>query len=163
MSLKLSFNYKPFCGSALVNFYSKFRLPDNAKRVFDEMHDKEEVWYSAMIICLAQNSRCVNSLSVFADMRRRDLVSTVHSVSGALRAAELAAMEQCRIIYGHALVAGFDRNVVLGTALIDAYGKAGHVFDARRVFDENVRVLNVVACNAMLSGYAQQGDKKFCA
>ncbi|KAI9194073.1 hypothetical protein LWI28_002889 [Acer negundo] len=160
MSLKLSFNDKPFCGSALLNFYSKFRLPDNAKKVFDEMLDKEEVCYSAMIVCLAQNSRCVDSLSVFADMRRRDVVSTVHSVSGALRsAAELAAMEQCRIIHGHALVAGFDRNVVVGTALIDAYGKAGHVFDARRVFDENVSVLNVVAWNAMLSGYAQQGDK----
>lgn len=128
--------------------------------MFDEIRDTDEVCYAAMIVGLAQNSRCVDSLSVFADMRCSDVGSTMYSVSGALRAAaELAAMEQCRIIHGHAVVIGLDKNVIVGTALIDGYGKAGIVSDARRVFDENLSVLNSVAWNAMMAGYAQQGDK----
>ncbi|KAJ0093421.1 hypothetical protein Patl1_25695 [Pistacia atlantica] len=160
LSLKLFLQNKPFCGSALVNFYSRFRSPDNARQVFDEIQNRDEVCYSAMIVCFAQNSRSLDSLSVFADMRSCDVGSTMYSVSGALRAAaELAAMEQCRVVHGHAVVVGLDKNVIVGTALIDGYGKAGLVFDARRVFDENLSELNVVAWNAMMAGYAQQGDK----
>ncbi|KAJ0011164.1 hypothetical protein Pint_32895 [Pistacia integerrima] len=93
-------------------------------------------------------------------MRSCDVGSTMYSVSGALRAAaELAAVQQCRVIHGHAVVAGLDKNLIVGTALVDGYGKAGLVFDARRVFNENLSELNIVALNAMMAGYAQQGDK----
>lgn len=160
MSVKLCFCDKPFCGSALVVLYSKLKLPDDAKKVFDEMSEREEFCFSAMIVCLARNSRCVEALSVFAEMRRGGLGSTEHSLSAALRsAAGLAALEQCRIIHGHVVVVGFEGEVVVRSSLIDAYGRGGLVFDARRVFDENVDLLNVVGWNSMLSGYAQQGDK----
>ncbi|KAJ0077068.1 hypothetical protein Patl1_35522 [Pistacia atlantica] len=160
LSLKLSLQNKPFCGSALVKFYSCFCSPNNAKQVFDEIQDREEFCYTAMIVCFAQNARCLDSLSVFVDMRRCDVQSTVHSVSGALRAvAELAAMQQCRVVHGHAVVAGLDKDLFVGTTLIDGYGKAGLVFEARRVFNENLSELNIIAWNAMMAGYAQQGDK----
>lgn len=128
--------------------------------MFDEIRERDVVCYGAMIVGFAQNSRLVDSLSVFADMRSSDVGSTMYCVSGALRAAaELAAMEQCRVIHGHAVVSGLDRNVIVGTGLIDGYGKAGIVSDARRVFDENLSVLNSIAWNAMMAGYAQQGDQ----
>lgn len=128
--------------------------------MFDEIPEKDEVCYSAAIVGLAQNARSVDSLSVFAEMRSSGVGSTIYSVSGALRAvAELAAMEQCRIVHGHAVVVGLHKNVIVGTALIDGYGKSGLANDARRVFDENLSVLNIVAWNAMMAAYAQQGDK----
>ncbi|KAJ0077886.1 hypothetical protein Patl1_37300 [Pistacia atlantica] len=109
LSLKLSLQNKPFCGSALIKFYSCFRSPDNAKQVFDEIQDTEEFCYSAMIVCFAHNSCCLDSLSVFADMRSSDVGSTAYNVSGALRAvAELAAVQQCGVVHGHAVVAGLD-------------------------------------------------------
>ena len=114
-----------------------------------------------MIVGLAQNSRSVDALLVFADMRHRGFASTEHSVSGGLRAAaELAALEQCRMIHAHAVVAGFDLNVVVGSALVDGYGKAGVVEDARQVFEDNLPWMNVVGWNAMMAGYGQQGDHK---
>ncbi|XP_044489614.1 pentatricopeptide repeat-containing protein At4g33170-like [Mangifera indica] len=160
LSLKLCLQNKPFCGSALLNFYSRFRSPDSARKVFDEIQNRDEVCYAAMIVCFARNSRCLDSLAVFADMRHCYVGSTMYSVSGALRAAaELAALEQCRVVHAHAVVVGLDKNVIVGTALIDGYGKAGLVFDARRVFNENLSELSIVAWNAMMAGYAQQGDK----
>lgn len=128
--------------------------------MFDEIREKDVVCYGAMIVGFAQNSRFVDSLSVFADMRSCDVLSTMYCVSGALRAAaELATMEQCRIIHGHAAVVGLDTNVIVTTALIDGYGKCGIVSDARKMFDENLSLLNSVAWNAMMAGYAQQGNK----
>ncbi|KAE9610561.1 putative tetratricopeptide-like helical domain, DYW domain-containing protein [Lupinus albus] len=159
LSLKLSLSHHPFVASSLLNFYLKCRLPCHARKVFDEIPQRDSVCYSAMIVGLTQNSRSVDALLVFSDMRCHGLESTVHSVSGALRAAaELAALEQCRMIHGHAVVAGFDSNVVVGSALIDGYGKAGVVEDARQVFVENLQVMNIVSWNAMMAGYAQQGD-----
>ncbi|XP_015580338.2 putative pentatricopeptide repeat-containing protein At5g52630 [Ricinus communis] len=160
MALKLSLDTQPFSGSALVNFYSKCRLPENARKVFDEMPERDEVCYGALIVGLAQNSRAIDALSVFNEMKFCNVSSTVYSVSGALRAAAaMAALEQCRVIHGHAVVSGLDRNVIIGSSLIDGYGKAGVIMDARMVFDELLPGLNMVAWNAMMAVYAQQGDK----
>lgn len=128
--------------------------------MFDEITQLDEVCYSSVIVGLAQNSRPSEALSYFAGMRKCDLGSTMYSLSAALRAAaELAALEQCRIIHGHSVVTGLDVNVVVGTALVDGYGKCGLVLEAREVFDEMSEV-NLVGWNAMMAGYAQQGDNK---
>ncbi|XP_039071745.1 putative pentatricopeptide repeat-containing protein At5g52630 [Hibiscus syriacus] len=159
LSFKLFLNTQPFSGSALVNFYFKYRLPMDAMKVFDKMHERDEVCYAAVIVGLAQNSKPVESLSLFSAMRSCDVSSTMYSVSGALRAvADLAALEQCRMIHGHAVVTGFDKNVIVGSALVDGYGKSGLVLDARKVFDENVDAMNIVGWNALMSSYAQQGN-----
>ncbi|KAL6272947.1 hypothetical protein ACE6H2_023639 [Prunus campanulata] len=160
LCLKLGVSAQPFSGSALIHFYSKCRFPFEARKVLDEIPHKDEVCYAAVIVGLAQNSRPVEALSTFADMKCSDVRSTMYSVSGALRAAgELAVLEQCRIIHAHALLTGLDGNVIVGTALVDAYGKSGLVYDARQVFDENLSSMNVVGWNVMLAGYAQQGDR----
>ncbi|GAB4850845.1 hypothetical protein Ancab_030146 [Ancistrocladus abbreviatus] len=159
LALKLSLASQPFCGSALVNFYSKGKLPDAAHKVFDEICERDEVCFAAIVVGLAQSSRPIVALSLFADMRLNNVRSTVYSVSGALSAAaELAALEQCRVIHAHGVASGLDRDVYVGTALVDAYGKCGMVSEARGVFDELLQVMNVVGWNALLACYAQQGD-----
>lgn len=159
LSLKLSLAGEPFSGSALVNFYSKCRLPGDAQKAFDEIPQKDEVCYGAIVVGLAQNSWPIDALSAFAEMVSCDGRSTIYSVSGALRAAaQLAALEQCRMIHAHAFVTGLEMNAVVGSSLVDAYGKAGLVGDARRVFDENFVRMNDVGWNAMMAAYAQQGD-----
>ncbi|XP_043708249.1 pentatricopeptide repeat-containing protein At4g33170-like [Telopea speciosissima] len=161
LSLKLSLAHLPFSGSALVHLYSRCRLPVEARKVFDEIPLRDEVCYAAIIVGLAQNSRSTDALSLFTDMRSVGIGSTMYSVSGALRAAsEVAALEQCRIIHAHAVVIGLDLNVVVGTALVDGYGKSGLVLDAHHVFSALLPDVNIVGWNAMMSGYAQQGDKQ---
>ncbi|XP_027342571.1 pentatricopeptide repeat-containing protein At4g33170-like [Abrus precatorius] len=159
LSLKLALSHHPFPASALLSFYSKSRMPLHARKVFDEIPHPDSVCFSALVVALAQNSCSLDALQVFTDMRSRGFVSTVHSVSGGLRAAsQLAALEQCRMVHAHAVVSGLDSSVVVATALVDGYGKAGVVTDARRVFEEGLSDINVVGWNAMMAGYAQQGD-----
>ncbi|PIA39990.1 hypothetical protein AQUCO_02500012v1 [Aquilegia coerulea] len=159
LSLKLCLSYLPFTGSALVSFYSKCNMPYEAVKVFDRMSERDEVCYGAIIVGLAQNSQSTQALSVFSDMLYDNVKSSPYSVSGALcAAAELAALEQCRIMHAHTVVTGLDSSVVVGTALIDGYGKSGIVSDARHVFDEMLVDVNIVGWNAMMAAYAQQGD-----
>ncbi|KAG6531341.1 pentatricopeptide repeat-containing protein At3g24000, mitochondrial-like [Zingiber officinale] len=160
LAIKLSLSRLPFAGSALVHFYSKARLPRDAHNVFEEISNRDDVCYGALIVGLAQNQCATSSLRAFAAMRSDvDVSTTTYSLSGAFRAAaHLAALEQSRIIHAHAVVAGLDTNAVVGTALIDAYGKSGITGDARRVFDGMLTDANLVMWNAMLSVYAQQGN-----
>lgn len=159
LSLKLSLCNHPFTVSSLVSFYSKCKLPNDAFKVFDESPDRDNVSYSAIVNAFAHNFCFSDALLMFGKMRCDGFDSTVHSVSGSLRAAaKLAALEQCRIIHAHAVVIGMDSNVVVSTALVDGYGKTGVVDDARRVFEDNLDWMNLVGWNAMMGGYAQQGD-----
>lgn len=127
--------------------------------MFDEIPQKDNVCYAAIIVGLAQNLRSAESLSLFARMRSCDVDSTMYSISGALRAAaEVAALEQCKILHAHAVVTAFDSYVVVASALIHGYSKAGIVQDARRIFYHNLPDMNIVCWNALMAGYAQQGD-----
>ncbi|KAL7584474.1 hypothetical protein Lser_V15G43043 [Lactuca serriola] len=160
LSIKLSLAIEPFTASALIHFYSKTHLPNNAQKVFDEIPHRDAVCFSSVIVGLAQNSKPIDALSYFAEMRASGFDSTDYSVSAALRAsAELAALEQSKMIHAHSVVTGLDSNVIVGTALVDGYGKCGMVNDARLVFNELVSILNLIGWNAMMSSYAQQGDK----
>lgn len=160
VACKLGVCYAAFSASGLINFYCKMRACDSARKVFDEMPQREGVCFSTMIVGFAQNSRAVDALGCFGEMRTWGLSSCMYSLSGVLRAVgEVAAAEQCRMIHGHCVVSGFEGNVVVGTALVDGYGKCGLVVEARGVFDELMGEMSVIGWNAMMSGYAQQGDK----
>lgn len=161
LSLKISLSRDPVSGSALVSLYSKCGIPGDARKVFDEIPRRDGVCFGAIVVGLAQNSRPVEALSAFAELVAScDAQATTYSVSGALcAAAQLAALEQCRMIHAHAFVTGLDKNAFVGSSLVDVYGKAGLVGDARRVFDENLVRMNDVGWNAMMAAYAQQGDK----
>ncbi|KAA0049210.1 hypothetical protein IC582_012540 [Cucumis melo] len=160
LAYKLSLCNDRYSGSALVNFYSKCRLFNHACKVFDEISDRDEFCYSALVVGLAQNAQSIPALSMFRQMKASEVASTIYSVSGALcAAADLAALERCRVLHSHAVVTGLDTNVIVQTALIDAYGKSGLIIEARQVFDENLGCMNIVGWNAILSSYAQQGDQ----
>ncbi|XVF28527.1 hypothetical protein REPUB_Repub15cG0037300 [Reevesia pubescens] len=163
ISIKLSLNTQPFSGSALINFYSKYRLPVNARKVFDEMPERDEVCYAAVIVGLAQISKPLESLSLFAVMKSCNVDSTMYSVSGALRAvADLAALEQCRMIHGHAVVTGFDKHVIVGrwNALMAGYAQQGDsnsVIELFRLMENGGFVPDEYSFLAVLSGFYNAG------
>ncbi|KAF9612202.1 hypothetical protein IFM89_038615 [Coptis chinensis] len=113
----------------------------DAVKAFNEIAERDEVCYSAIIVGLAQNSQPTRALSLFADMVSSNVGSTMYSVSGTLRAAaDLAALEQCRIIHAHAFVAGHTE-VVVGTALVD-----GICATREYEFSENCFLAILTAC-----------------
>ncbi|KAI8003102.1 Pentatricopeptide repeat-containing protein [Camellia lanceoleosa] len=159
LSLKLSLSSQPFITSSLINFYSKTQLPNDTNKVFKEIPHRDQVCYGSIIVGLAQNSWLFEALACFANMRSCRIKFAMYSVSGALRAAvELVTLEQCRIIYGHAIVTGLDLGTVVGTALVDGYRKCGLVSDAYGLFDELVLEMGIIGWNTMMTSYAQQGE-----
>ena len=50
-----------------------------------------------------------------------------------------------------------EKNVVLGTALVDMYARCGMLEKARKVLEE-LHLRDVIAWSALIAGYAQQGQ-----
>jgi pentatricopeptide repeat protein len=157
----LSLSSSSFSASCLITLYSRSRSPVAARNLFDEIPVaiRDTVCYSSTIVGLAQNDRYEESLFVFSDMRSNAVDSTLYALSGVLRAAAgLAALEQTLGIHAHAVVVGLDGNVVVGTALVDAYGKAGLVDDAGKMLVGLSGNRNLITWNAVLAAHAQQGE-----
>ncbi|PHT49554.1 hypothetical protein CQW23_09301 [Capsicum baccatum] len=75
------------------------------------------------------------------------------SILGALRASsDMTMLEQCRVLHELASVIGF---VVVGSGLIDEYGKCRVVGNSRRVFDELEMEIDVIGWNTMMVGYVR--------
>ncbi|GAB4843067.1 hypothetical protein Ancab_013046 [Ancistrocladus abbreviatus] len=100
-----------------------------------------KLFLALQLVCFFLESKLPDDVrEVFNEIRDRD-----ESVLNALSvAAELAALEQCRVIPAHGVVTWLDRDVYAGTALVDGYGNSGMVSEARRVFEELLLGMNVL-------------------
>ncbi|CAN4076139.1 unnamed protein product [Withania somnifera] len=73
--------------------------------------------------------------------------------------AALSILSFGRALHAESVKSRFDSNVMVGTALLDMYGKCGEILSARKVFDY-MPERNVVTWNAMIGGYMKRGDTK---
>ncbi|KAJ7299552.1 hypothetical protein O6H91_17G079000 [Diphasiastrum complanatum] len=146
-------------GTALVNMYGKCGSLQDAKIVFGGMPQKDVVSWNAMICAYARNRKGMDALDCFHQMRHSGLKPSYVTFICALDAcAGLTILDKGKEV--HALMEnGFERQVFVGTALINMYGKCGSVDDARNVF-ERMASRNVVTWNAMIAAYAQNGQGK---
>ena len=55
------------------------------------------------------------------------------------------------------LEADIEKDIVLGTALVDMYAKCGVLVKAQKLHEE-LRIRNVISWSALIAGYAEQGQ-----
>ncbi|OAY58393.1 pentatricopeptide repeat-containing protein At3g21470 [Manihot esculenta] len=85
------------------------------------------------------------------------ILGLVPAVLKACASASILKYGKC--LHGEAIKKGVDFDVVIGTSLVDMYGKSGDIFNSRKVFD-CMPERNVVTWNAMIGGYIRNGDMK---
>ncbi|GKV33224.1 hypothetical protein SLEP1_g41754 [Rubroshorea leprosula] len=150
-----------YMGSALVDMYAKCGSVAFARRVFDEMNERNRVSWNSLITCYEQNGPVGEALVVFTRMMdcgiEPDEVTLASVVSAC---ASLSAITEGRQI--HARVVKCDKlrdDLILGNALVDMYAKCSKISEARHVFDR-MPVRNVVSETSMVSGYAKASSVK---
>ncbi|XP_072993789.1 pentatricopeptide repeat-containing protein At5g66520-like [Typha latifolia] len=133
---------------------------DEAMSVFSEMKERNVRTWNAIITGFVRGGRAREALCLFYEMQlasdgcvKPDKV-TVASVVAAC--ASLGAMDQGRWVHGYLKRHMLEFDVVIGTALIDMYGKCGCVERAVEVFEE-LSERDVLAWTAMISVFATHG------
>lgn len=145
--------------TALIDFYCKCGLLEDARYLFDEMDNRDLVSWNAMISGYAINLRCKDAIALFFQMGKENLKPNSATLVSLLSAcSELSELRLGQEIHCYCLRNGlFYSNAHVGTSLISFYSR----FDvrvSRSVFDL-MELKNRISWNAMVSCYFNAGEE----
>ena len=141
----------------IISAYSRSGLFNEAHNLLDQMPKPNLVSYNSLISGLGHHGFRKESLNVFKTMLKQcsnvlfdefTLVSLVGSC------ASLGAPELLRQVHGAAIIIGLNSNIIIGNALIDAYGKCGEPDISFSIFSR-MPERDVVSWTSMVAAYAQ--------
>ncbi|WZY86117.1 pentatricopeptide repeat-containing protein At4g31070, mitochondrial-like [Brassica napus] len=148
--------------NSLVSMYVKFSNTFSARKLFDEMLERDTVSYCSIVNCYIQDGLLYEAVKLLKEMYfdgfvpKSELVASLLSLCTRVgRSSKVARML-------HALSLVDERmqgSVLLSTALVDMYLKFDDPATAFYVF-ERMEVKNEVSWTAMISGCVANGNYK---
>ncbi|OVA04074.1 Pentatricopeptide repeat [Macleaya cordata] len=158
---KFGFVSYVFVGSPLMDFYSKARRIYDAKRVFDEMSERNLVMYNTMISGFFRCGMLEDSKRLFHEMPERDSISWTAMVTGLtenglgreavdlFRKMRLEGLPIDQFTFGSVLTA-------CGGLLALEQGKQIHAYIIRTGYKDNIFV-----GSALVDMYSKSGSIKY--
>ncbi|KAL5744441.1 hypothetical protein ACOSQ2_027557 [Xanthoceras sorbifolium] len=150
--------------NAMIIGYLRSGDLDEALDLFRRMKRRNVISWNSIITGFVQGGRAKEALEFFQEMQSSsddDVVKpdkiTIASVLSAC--AYLGAIDHGNWVHGYLKRSGLECDVVIGTALVDMYGKCGCVGRANAVFKE-IFEKDTLAWTAMISVFALHGYAK---
>ena len=144
-------------GNALMDMYVKCECLCEARRLFDELPERDIVSWTSIISGLVQCKRPKDSLELFYDMQISGVKPDRIVLSSVLSAcASLGALDYGRWVQEYIKRQGIDWDIHIGTALVDMFAKCGCLEMALQIFN-GIPSRNIFTWNALLGGLAMHG------
>ncbi|XP_030529547.1 pentatricopeptide repeat-containing protein At3g20730 [Rhodamnia argentea] len=141
----------------LLVFYAKCMELRSARKVFDEMRERNVVSWSAMVSGCCQNGHFEDALTTFVEMRREGVKANQFTYGSVLRACTSSRCFNAGVqVQGCVEKGRLVGNLFVQSALIDFHSKCGQMEDADRLF-ERMTDRDIVSWNTMIGGYAVHG------
>lgn len=148
--MKLGFNSDVYVQTALVDFYSKVGVMENARRVFDEMPERNVVSWNSVLFGYLKAGELMNARRVFDSIPVKDVISWNSMISGYAKSGDVG---KAKSLFEEMP----ERNAASWNAMITGFADQGEMEEARRLFDEMPCRSNV-SWISVISGYARCGD-----
>ncbi|KAA8516048.1 hypothetical protein F0562_019227 [Nyssa sinensis] len=143
--------------TALLQMYAKLGEVMSARILFNQLHDKDLIAWSAMISAYAQSGHPSDALHTFREMQStNERPNEITFVSLLQACSSLGAQELGESIHAHVTKAGYSPNGFLTSALIDLYCKFGRIRQGKALFDE-IPVKDLICWSSMINGYGING------
>ncbi|KAK9162778.1 hypothetical protein Syun_003680 [Stephania yunnanensis] len=147
--------------SSFVYMYSKCGEVVDASRVFDEMHVRDVVAWTALIIGYVQNGESEKSWDCFCDMRR-SCKPNFRTVEGGLQACGIMGdMLKGRSLHGYAVKTGNDSSQFVQWSLLSMYSKHGTAEDAYLAF-RGMPNKDLISWTALIGAYSRSNRIHEC-
>lgn len=142
----------------LINGIAQFGDIDDAIGILVNMPNPNSSSWTSVMTGYVNRNRAREALQFFSEMHSSDVEMDEFSFSVILSGiADLSALSWGTLTHSCTIKCGLDASVVVGSSLIDMYSKCGQVKNAESMF-QSLPKKNLVTWNAMISGYAQNGD-----
>ncbi|XVF34892.1 hypothetical protein REPUB_Repub18cG0097600 [Reevesia pubescens] len=144
--------------SNVLGAYFQSGLIAEASNIFSMIKKKDKVCWTTIIVGYAQNGKEEDALNLFSKMLLEGVNPDNFTISSVVSCcAKLASLCHGQVVHGKAILFGVEDDLLVSSALVDMYCKCGITKDAWVVF-EMMPIRNVVSWNAMIGGYAQNGQ-----
>ncbi|GLJ24805.1 hypothetical protein SUGI_0474350 [Cryptomeria japonica] len=146
-----------YLDNLLIIMYDKLGSLADARKVFEEMPERNVVSWTAMISGYARYGFGKEAIEFFRQMKKNGIQPNQFSYSSMIPVcARMVALGHGKEVHCDIIKAGFESSVFVASSLIDMYRKCRNTEDACKVFDKMPK-RNVVSWTAMVAGYAQSG------
>ncbi|GAB2265275.1 hypothetical protein Dimus_000342 [Dionaea muscipula] len=154
-----------FVGSCLVNMYCRSGLVGDARKVFDEMPERNSVSWATMVSGYASERMAREAFEVFRMMmvmgekeeEERENEFVLSSLLSSLTLPESVAIG--RQVHGLAIKDGLVSIASVRNALVTMYSKCWSLHDALQIFEMS-EDRSDITWSAMITGLAQGGDSQ---
>ncbi|CAJ1927038.1 unnamed protein product [Sphenostylis stenocarpa] len=167
--IKVGLESNIYVVNSLLCMYAKCGLNVDARRVFRDIPEPNEVTFTTMMGGLAQTNQVKEALELFRLMLRKGVPVDSVSLSSILgvcangeRDIDLSTNAQGRLIHTLSIKLGFERDLHLCNSLLDMYAKIGDMDSAETVF-VNLNQHSVVSWNIMIAGYGSRCNSEKAA
>ena len=151
----------PHLATGLISMYAKCGMFEKAQDLIQNLSSPHVVPWNALISGYVQNGKPHQAIDHFEHMQREGLFPNAVTFICILKACgSIGAIGKGKQIHEKLMNLGLlEKDVVLGTALVDMYAKCGNLAKAQEVL-EQLPVRDAVTWNALITGYTQQG--RYC-
>ncbi|XP_024182125.1 putative pentatricopeptide repeat-containing protein At1g69350, mitochondrial [Rosa chinensis] len=157
--VKCGFDSDAVVETALLGLYGELGRLDDARKVFVEMHVRDAVSWSSVILCCVENGEVSEGLEMFRGMVMGGGVvpDSVTMLSVAEACGKLGWRRGARSVHGYVVRREFRKDESLDTSLITMYSKCGDLQSPERIF-RIVAHRHTASWTAMISCYNQAGS-----
>ncbi|CAH9103480.1 unnamed protein product [Cuscuta epithymum] len=157
MSMKTGFAFDVNVNNTLLKMYAACGVIAFARKVFDEMLDRDMVSWSSMISSYVACNLPSDAIGVFKGMKlANEKESSITLVSLLAACTSLLNARLGESIHSQILTNGIELHVGLGTALLQMYAKCAHMEKAFHIFNI-MNIKNLQSWTIMISALANNG------
>ncbi|KAH7420734.1 hypothetical protein KP509_13G019600 [Ceratopteris richardii] len=144
--------------NALIDMYAKCGTLSKAQQVFEGLSHRDIISWTALIGGYVQQARFEEALSYFGKMQHEGMPPNLVTFLHVLKACgSIGLSEKGNQLYNEIARYGLLENDMICSALVDMYVKCGALVKAQSVLADFSN-LNVASWNALVAGYAEQGE-----
>ncbi|XP_047311157.1 pentatricopeptide repeat-containing protein At1g18485 [Impatiens glandulifera] len=161
ISIKMGLVSDTFVANALITMYRRFRLVDDAVKVFEFMPERNLVSLNSFLCLLSDIGsidECFHVLTVILMGEERLIPDVTTTITILSVCSEKREVELGKMVHSLAVKLGLSDELVVINALINMYSKCESLSEAQMLFDKNSSNRSIVSWNSLIGGYANNGD-----
>lgn len=152
-----------FVGCSAFDMYSKTGFRDEARKLFDEMPERNIVTWNAYLSNAVLDGRPQNAVDAFIEFLRVGGEPDSITFCAFLNACSDALyLEPGRQLHGFVIRSGFEADVSVSNGLIDFYGKCRESSSSEMVFHKMGQRNDVSWCSMVTAHVQNDDEEKAC-